>query len=80
MTCTGEGGVSYATRPFSSSGCERDECQLFQSNCSDVLYRFPFTSSAQEVTIPAEGKALVKTDISLAIPEGHYGRVGEYMA
>jgi dUTP pyrophosphatase len=31
--------------------------------------------SAQEVTIAAEGKALVKTDIAVAIPEGHYGRV-----
>ena len=33
-------------------------------------------SSAQDTTIPARGKALVKTDISLNIPEGHYGRVG----
>lgn len=31
--------------------------------------------SAVEVTIPAKGKALVATDISLAIPDGHYGRV-----
>ena len=37
----------------------------------------PFVFSAQEVTIAAEGKALVKTDIAVAIPEGHYGRVGE---
>ena len=25
--------------------------------------------------IPSKGKAIVPTDISLAIPEGHYGRV-----
>ncbi len=34
--------------------------------------------SASDVTIPAEGKALVKTDIAIAIPEGCYGRVGEH--
>ena len=28
--------------------------------------------------IPAEGKALVKTDIAIALPEGCYGRVGTY--
>ena len=32
--------------------------------------------SAYDVTIPAEGKALVKTDIAIAVPEGCYGRVG----
>lgn len=31
--------------------------------------------SAYEVTIPAQGKALVKTDIAVAIPDGCYGRV-----
>ena len=34
--------------------------------------------SAYDVTIPAEGKALVKTDIAIALPEGCYGRVGTY--
>ena len=29
------------------------------------------------MTIPAEGKALVKTEIAIALPEGCYGRVGE---
>ncbi len=33
--------------------------------------------SAQDVTICPEGKALVKTDIAIAVPEGCYGRVGE---
>jgi len=32
-------------------------------------------SSAQKVTVPAQGKALVKTDIALIIPEGCYGRI-----
>ncbi len=33
-------------------------------------------SSALDVTIPAKGKALVATDIAIAVPEGTYGRVG----
>lgn len=32
-------------------------------------------SSAEVTSVPARGKALVKTDLALAIPEGHYGRV-----
>jgi len=32
-------------------------------------------SSAYDVVIPAHGKGLVQTDISVAIPEGTYGRV-----
>ncbi|CAG8479818.1 12754_t:CDS:2 [Funneliformis mosseae] len=31
--------------------------------------------SAADIVIPAEGKALVPTDISIGIPEGTYGRV-----
>lgn len=31
--------------------------------------------SAVDSTIPAKGKALIATDISIAVPEGHYGRV-----
>eukprot|EP01134_Creolimax_fragrantissima_P006096 CFRG6096T1 len=31
--------------------------------------------SAHDGVIPAEGKAIIKTDISIAIPEGCYGRV-----
>jgi len=29
------------------------------------------------MVIPAKGKALVKTDIQIALPDGCYGRVGE---
>lgn len=32
-------------------------------------------SSAYEYTIPAKGKLLCKTDIAIAIPSGHYGRI-----
>merc|ERR1719233_1152390 len=32
-------------------------------------------ASAQKVTVPAQGKALVKTDIALIIPNGCYGRI-----
>merc|ERR1719244_2216767 len=31
--------------------------------------------SAMDVTIPPRGKALAKTDIAMAIPEGCYGRI-----
>ncbi|KAI3659793.1 hypothetical protein MP638_002750 [Amoeboaphelidium occidentale] len=31
--------------------------------------------SAKEMIIPAQGKAIVPTDISIAVPEGTYGRV-----
>lgn len=31
--------------------------------------------SAQDVTIQAQGKAIVPTEISIAVPEGTYGRV-----
>jgi len=33
--------------------------------------------SACDLIVPAEGKALVKTDIAVAIPEGCYGRIGK---
>ena len=32
-------------------------------------------ASSVEVTVPAKGKALVDTGLSLSIPAGHYGRV-----
>ena len=31
--------------------------------------------SAVKITIPAHGKALVDTQLSIAVPAGHYGRV-----
>ena len=33
-------------------------------------------SSAYDSVVPARGKALIKTDLAIAIPEGTYGRVG----
>jgi dUTP pyrophosphatase len=33
-------------------------------------------SSAYDCAVPAHGKALVKTDLSIAVPEGCYGRIG----
>ena len=33
--------------------------------------------SAADMTVPAQDKALVPTDIAVAIPDGCYGRVGE---
>ena len=36
------------------------------------------TSSAYDVLIAPQGKALVKTDLAIALPEGCYGRVGKF--
>ena len=33
--------------------------------------------SSEETVIPARGKGLVKTGISIAVPSGNYGRVGK---
>jgi len=33
--------------------------------------------SSEETVIPARGKGLVKTGISIAVPTGNYGRVGK---
>ena len=35
--------------------------------------------SNQELTIPAKGKAMVKTGISIAVPPGNYARIGNLM-
>merc|ERR1711934_261793 len=32
-------------------------------------------SAAEETIVPARGKAIVKTDLAIAVPEGTYGRV-----
>ena len=32
--------------------------------------------SVEETVVPANGKALVKTGLAIAIPSGNYGRVG----
>ena len=32
--------------------------------------------SASDVKVPARGKALVPTDLSIAVPEGTYARIG----
>jgi hypothetical protein len=49
-----------------------------------IFARFPenlrFNLSAAEVTVTARGKALVPTDLSIAIPEGTYARVGKLAA
>lgn len=33
-------------------------------------------SSATDAKVPARGKALIPTDLSIAVPEGTYARVG----
>lgn len=39
------------------------------------VIRADLTFSAETTTIPARGRAVVRTDISIAIPDGTYGRV-----
>ena len=43
--------------------------------CDSTLFLISF--SAQDVTVPAQGKAIAPTDIAIAVPEGTYGRVGK---
>ena len=33
--------------------------------------------SSEEGNVPAHGKAIIKTGISIAVPSGNYGRVGK---
>lgn len=35
--------------------------------------------SAAETIVPARGKAMVPTDLSIDIPPGTYGRIGKYI-
>lgn len=37
--------------------------------------RLTYNCSAHDMVIPAQGKTIVATDIAIAVPEGHYGRV-----
>lgn len=32
-------------------------------------------ASAEDIVVPARGKAIAKTDLAMAIPLGHYGRI-----
>lgn len=34
-----------------------------------------FSANTVDVTVPAHGKALIMTDLTIAVPEGYYGRV-----
>lgn len=36
-------------------------------------------SSAVDIVVPKKGKAIIKTDIAIAIPENTYARVGEWI-
>lgn len=41
----------------------------------DTFFPHPISPCFENNTLKAQGKALVKTDIAIAVPEGHYGRV-----
>lgn len=43
----------------------------------DGLFLWLLFVSAVEIVVPARGKALVPTDLSVAIPHGTYARIGE---
>jgi dUTPase len=40
-----------------------------------IKYDLSWFYSAEQKTVPARGKALIDTGISIAVPEGTYGRV-----
>ena len=50
------------------------ELQFLQFRWSTSLVSYA-TNGAQPSIVPAEGKALVKTDIQIQLPSGCYGRV-----
>lgn len=43
---------------------------------SFVMCMFLMNYSAEDTMVPARGKALVKTDLSIAIPQFTYARIG----
>jgi len=42
-----------------------------------LVFLFLVLHSALETEVPARGKALIPTDLSFAIPEGTYARIGK---
>lgn len=52
---------------------------LINSTFWDLIYFFCFCCSATEMKVPARGKALVPTDLSIAVPEGTYARIGIFL-
>ena len=44
---------------------------LFQ----DIVHRLTRSNRAEKKTVPARGKAMISTDLAVAVPEGTYGRV-----
>lgn len=44
-------------------------------NILSIFYLILF--SAIDTKVPARGKALVATDLSIAVPEGTYARIGK---
>ena len=62
--------ISLGINPFSHS------LHLFNKK-NLIINLLNFLCSAVETKVPARGKALVATDISIAIPEGTYARVGK---
>lgn len=48
---------------------------LFPVICTCGLSRINRPVSAEEKIVPAKGKALIDTQISIAVPAGTYGRV-----
>ena len=55
------------------------ECATLPKRGSALAAGYDLAAS-HDCTIPARGRNLVKTDLSMAIPEGHYGRIGAHAA
>ncbi|KAK4387524.1 Deoxyuridine 5'-triphosphate nucleotidohydrolase [Sesamum angolense] len=62
------------TKPLRFYGSKSSLRKLFclHSFCYDL-------SSAAETKVPARGKALIPTDLSIAVPEGTYARIGNFL-
>lgn len=52
---------------------------MFYCNLLGVDSLCGCSRSAYDTKVPARGKALVKTELSIAIPEGTYARVGKWL-
>ena len=51
--------------------------QVLRASCHECS---ALAASAYDGVIPARGQTMLKTDLAIAIPEGHYGRIGTMRA
>lgn len=74
MVVGGDGAVATAAMGTSLRVKKLSEHAVLPSRGSEGAAGYDL-SAAYECVVPARGKALVKTDLSIAIPEGTYARI-----